>query len=183
MSGNSTTPAILFMVEPAVATISICLPSIWSLAVYTFKSLPAASFRSAWSKRSVSLLNSVSKRDNDKTVTTENGPPISYPKPTFGSPESRSSTPREKRTLVDLEGRVSPLSEDSSNATLEAPDFWRWPITKSMELEERVRSFYKRTATDRGSRRESHQYWDSSGDLEMARSTLRKNPLPVPPKY
>ena len=165
------------MIEPAVATVSICLPSIWSLAVYGLQRFPTDSFRSAWSKRYSTLMTS--SRSSGKIRRASNRKP--YVGSTFTYPVSPSNT-NNKRTFMGVEARDSSLSDQPSLVTAEKPQERKLPVTRSMELEERVRDYYSRAAFNHGSRATVHQYWDSSEDLEMARSTLRQKPLPVPPK-
>ena len=179
-AGNSTTCAMLFMIEPAVATVSICLPSIWSLVVYGFQRFPRDSFRSAWSKRYSILISS--SRSSGKPRSASNRMPEPYIGSSFTYVVSPGNTTNNKRTSMGVEARDSSLSDQPSLVSAEKPQEQKLPVTRSMELEGRARDYYSRAAFSHGSRTTVQQYWNSSEDLEMARSTLRQNPLPVPPK-
>lgn len=162
------------MVEPAVATVSICLPSIWSLLTYGFKRFPSDSFHTAWTRRS--------SRKSDNSKRTEESTPTPYAKQAFKFSDSPKPTMAEKHTFIDVEERGSPFSQCSSPVPGQRPEHRKGSVTRSMEIEARVRDYYNRAAFDHGSRETVEQYWDRGDDLEMGRSLAERNPLPVPPK-
>ena len=159
-AGNSTTCAILFMIEPAVATVCVCLPSIWSLVVYGLQRFSADSFRSAWSKRFSTLITS--SRSSGKTQSANNKIPKPYNRSNFGYTVNPRNTTNNKRTLLGVEARDSSLSDQTSLVTPEKPQEQKLPATRSIELEERVRDYYSRAAFNHGSRETVQQYWHSS---------------------
>jgi len=171
------------MVEPAVATVSICLSSIWPLVVYCFKRLPTNSFRSKWSKRSTTLVNSTSRKSEASRLPS-NATPTLPARSKLASQVGRATVVEDKRFLVDIEERDHPVSgHPSPIADEETPEERRWPVSKSIEIESRVRNYYGGATFDYGSRDTVRQYWDSGEDLEAGRSPLRNNLRPpVPPK-
>ncbi len=181
-AGYSTTCAILFMVEPAVATVSICLPSIWPLVIYCFKRLPTNSFRSKWSKRSTTLVNST-RRKSEASRLPNNVTPTLPARSKFAFQVSRATVIEDRRFLVDIEEREPPVSGcPSPIADEETPEERRWPVSKSTEIESRVRGYYNGATLDYRPRDIMQQCWDSREDLEVGRLPLRKNRPPVPPK-
>lgn len=170
------------MVEPAVATVSICLPSIWPLVVHCFKRLPTKTFRSKLSKRSTTLVNSTSTKSEASRLPS-NATPTLPARSKFAPQMGRATVVEDTRFLVDIEERDPPVSgRPSPIADEETPEERRWPASKSMEIESRVRNYYDGATFDYGSRNTVHQYWDSGEDLEVGQSPLRKNRPPVPPK-
>ena len=168
------------MVEPAVATVSICLPSIWSLVIFGFNRFPTGSIRSAWFKRSSNLNSPNRKSENSRR--RNNTTPTSMVNRGFTNLVSSSSITEDKTAFVTFEQRDSPLGERPSPVSEGKPKEHRGPVTRSVELEERARDYYNRAKFKYGSRDTIEQYWDSGQDLERGPSPLRTNPLPVPPK-
>lgn len=149
------------MVEPAVATVSICLPSIWPLVVYCFKRLPTNSFRSKWSKRSTTLVNSTSRKSEVSRLPS-NATPILPARSKFAPQVGRATVVEDKCFLLDIEERDHPvLGRPSPIADEETPEERRWPVSKSIEIESRVRNYYDGATFDYGSRDTVRQYWDS----------------------
>lgn len=154
------------MIEPAVATVSICLPSVWSLCVFGFKRFPTEYIRGRWS-------NQKNRRSRTSSLT-----------PVTACPEkvrTRQNTSSNKEPWIRIDGAsgtispVSPIDEEAPNS------FHSTKPSNSEELEERVRGFY----THRGFGGRSQDTlqrgrWDE--DLEKGHSSLHGNPIPVPPK-
>lgn len=169
------------MVEPAVTTVCICLPSIWPLVVECFKRLPTT-FRSKWSKQSTTLVNSTKWRSEVSRLPS-NETPASPARSKLASQVGRATLVDDIHFLVDTEESDSPVSgRPSPIADGETPEDRRWPASNSMEIESRVRNYYDGATFDYGSRNTVHQYWDSGWDLEVRPSPLSKNRLAVPPK-
>jgi len=181
-TGYSPTCAILFMVDPAVATVSICLPSIWFLVGSCFKRLPTDSFRSKWSNRYITLVNST-KRKSEASRLPSNATPTLPTRSKFAPPVSRATVVEEKDYLMTVEERIPPVSGRPSPIMKEETQEERvWPVTRSMEIEARVRNYYDGAAFDYRARDTVQLYKDSSEHLEVGTSPLRENRLPVPPK-
>ena len=159
-TGNSTTPSIMFMLEPAVATVSICLPAISALVTRGLKQVPTSYIRGTWSKRPAS------SKDTSRASTS----------PKFFSPAfkslsclvSRRDTADSKRQQLLPVSRHNSIHEkddvngsacgginssEAINIRVDRPSSTfslakvadeRSPY-KSLELERRVRRYYQQS--------------------------------------
>ena len=148
---------MLFILEPSFATLSICLPAISSLVTRGLKHFPTSSIRSTWSKRSHKFKNT--KRASIKTFCpTIRGSTL---------PTTSSITPADKKLFVVRHGHQSevayhpggdrkPAREASVFTEQLSPSYTRENVpemrspTKSIELERRVRQFYRPPALSHG---------------------------------
>ena len=195
----------MFMLEPAVATVSICLPAISALATKGFKKVPTSYFQSTWTKWTTSpgspttsaqpgsskgstLKSSFhpTKRRKTADVRTPYGLPASHVNTVDEIPASTSST--------NKVNKMSWIKSQSSTIQKVEAAGKRLP-TKSMELERRVLDYYQNSEFPDGI------YHALSDDLEkggsetspglgishadgpaVGVSRLRRNPIPVPSK-
>ena len=179
--GNSTTPSIMFMLEPAVATVSICLPAISALVTRGFKHVPTSYIRNTWSKRP-------SSSSTNRTSVKRFSPTFKYfpslvsrrdradPKKQQLLPIARRSSIKEKHDvnssasgdIKNAEAVVVAVDRPSSTfSAAKAVD--EKLLSKSLELERRVRQYYQRSDFPRGTHDTAHQ--------EIAGDSSRTNPL------
>ena len=179
--GNSTTPDILFMVEPAVATVSICLPSLWSLCVLGLKRFRTEYIRGRWSNRS-STFHRRTRRKTNYSKSGDRAATHGYPEKAHTYPVNQRHTAEDKDPFVDVDetscsfSPVTPFDEEPFEK-LRSPG-----KSKSMEVEDRVRQYYNHSAFGSRSQEASQEELWSRSDLESGRSPERENPVPVPPK-
>ena len=188
--GNSFIPSVLFMLEPSVATISICLPAISSLVTQGFKRYPLSSIRSTWSKQSYAsrstrrgtimtfcpAFKTFPSADTSRSTVDDKKP--------FMFPNSRRTTLDEKADHIDTTDRdikrtdeISVFLEEPRPTVTKGDGLERRIPTKSLELERRIQRFYERSTFPHGSD------GTLAKDLESGpESPLRRNPIPVPPK-
>ena len=169
------------MIEPAVATVSICLPSLWSLCVLGFERFPTEYIRGRWSNRSSAshsrmLRNANNGKSGDRAATP------SYPEKAHTYPVSQRQIPKDKDPFVDVEETsrsFSPVTlfEEEPSGRVRSPE-----KSISMEVEDRVRQYYNHSAFGSRSQEASQRQLWSEDDLERGRSHVRLNPVPVPPK-
>ena len=162
------------MVEPAVATVSICLPSLWSLCIFGYKRFPTEYIRSRWSNGRSSFRIRANKRNS--------GASLIHPEKAHDYPVSRRNTAEDKEAFADAKetsrsfSPVTPFEEEPSERV-------RSPaITKSMEIERRVRLYYNHSALSGTPQEPLPQNSWNRDDLERGDSRIGKNPIPVPPK-
>ena len=191
--GNSTTPSVLFMAEPAVATVSICLPAISFLVTKGFKLLPLSNLRNTWSK--ISGTSGASKSIRKSRIKLQSPTPEPLPHPASGGNMTDDKTPfvsstmrhdalDEKPYFVQSTDRkirktqeVSVTSEYPSAAMARAADPESRSHTKSLELERRIRGYYERSKFPTGASSDN-----PFEDLESGNAPFRRNQIPVPPK-
>lgn len=168
------------MIEPAAATVSICLPSVWSLCILGYKRFPTEYIRSRWSNRSSSFRSRASKRDSHK-ISERSATPL-YPEKAHTYPVSRRNTAEDKQAFADVKESsrsFSPVTlfEEEPSEKIRPPG-----NSRSMEIEQRVRLYYNHSAFNGGSQEAPHQGSWNRDDLERGGSPLKRNPIPVPPK-
>ena len=184
--GNSTTPSIMFMLEPAVATVSICLPAISALVTRGLKHVPTSYIRNTWPKRpSSSSTNRASVKSFSPTFKSL---PYLVSRRDRADPKKQQLLPIARRSSVNENyGVNSSASGDLKNAeaVVVAGDrpsstFSRASVvderllSKSLEVERRVRQYYQRSDFPHGTHETLHQ--------EIDRDSSKTNPLPVPLK-
>lgn len=195
----------MFTVEPAVATVSICLPAISSLVTQGFKRIPKSSIRVTWSRWSGSRSTS---RNTPRSGTKRFGPLLE----SFPYPGSRPDTANDQspwllpigrhNTFDDKKNTEDPIDRDypknyrravhihgNSPASGKAVEQGTSSDPKSIELERRVLGYYQRSEfphtsandLEKGARDNSRP----SGNLKSDRRgswPLSSNPLPLPPE-
>ena len=185
--GNSTTPSIMFMLEPAVATVSICLPAISALATRGFNRISTSYNRSTWSKKQSSSRSTNRATTKPFSQTLKSLPHLVGRRNTADS-KKLQLLPIARRSSIDEKSDVN--RSDSGNiekskaidVAIDSPPSTFSPFeipderlaSKSLELEGRVRQYYERSEFSHGA--------DGTLDLENAGPRLWENPLPVPPK-
>ena len=175
------------MLEPAVATVSICLPAISALATRGFNHISTSYNRSTWSKKQSS------SRSTDRATTK----PFSQTLKSLPYLVGRRNTADSKKLQLLPIARRSSVDEkydvnrpDNGNiekskamdVTIDSPRSTFSPVeipderiaSKSLELEGRVRQYYERSEFSHGA--------DATLNLENAGHPLWENPLPVPSK-
>lgn len=195
----------MFMLEPAVATVSICLPAISALATRGFRKVPTSYLRGTWSKWTTSpgspTTSAQPRSSKDSTLKSTfyptnrgNTANVKTPCPL---PASHRNTLDERSVSTPSTNKVNKVSwiksPSSSIQKVEAAGK-RLP-TRSMELERRVLDYYQNSEFPDGF------YHALSDDLEkggsetsqglgishadgpaVGVSPLRRNPIPVPSK-
>ena len=149
------------MIEPAVATVSICLPSIRSLVIHGFKHFPSTSFRTFWSKRSGTPVSSGRRSEESRST------PITRSRAVIKRSNSSDDANTDNNYCsTDISENGSPFSERSSLA-LRKPEEAKALTDESIELEVRVRDYYDKASFDQKSRDAVQQHWNSEADVEM----------------
>ena len=176
----------MFMLEPAVATVSICLPAISALVTRGCKHVSTSYIRSSWSKRP-SL-----SRSTDQSGTKH----FSLSRKSFPRLASRQDAANSKRQQLlpiarsnSFDGKFeinqsanghTNKSEAMSNA-VDGPSSAFSPakvldeglLSRSLDVERRIRQYYQRSEFPHGTHDTPY--------LENARPMSRKTPLSVTP--
>ncbi|KAL8825569.1 MAG: hypothetical protein Q9191_004329 [Dirinaria sp. TL-2023a] len=165
---------------PAVATVSICLPSVWSLCILGYKRFPTEYIRSRWSNRSINFRSRSSKRDSHK-VSERSATPL-FPEKARTYPVSRQNTAEDKKPFANV--KENPRSFSPATVFEEEPseDIRSPGDLQATEFEQRVRLYYNHSAFSGGSQEALQQGSWNRDDLEKGGLPMKRNPLPVPPK-
>lgn len=185
--GNSTIPSVMFMLEPAVATVSICLPAISALVTRGFQHMSSSYIRSTWSKRQSSSRSTNRVGTKPLNQTRKSFPYLVRRRDTADSkrlqllPITRRNSIDEKHD-VNRSATGDMKNQEAINVAIERPRSAFSPVksleerslSKSLGLERRVRQYYRQSEFPDGAY--------ENPDLENAGSPSSKIPLPVPPK-
>ena len=185
--GNSTTPSIMFMLEPAVATVSICLPAISALATRGLKHMPTSYFRNTWSKKPSSSRSTI--RASAKLVNPTLKPfPRQVSRRNTDDSKNQQLLPIACRNSIDEKDDVNRSAGDDiktpepMNAAVDRTSSTFLPakvkdeklLSKLLELERRVRRYYQRSEFPHGPH--------DTPNLDNTRTWRRENPLLAPSK-